>query len=266
MSVEVESGCMHSDLSELRGLKGNKVLKVIKLEDGRCGANRDEVTYHIDSKYGYLAGRKVECLVCVDNKNGRWNAVPVSDEEVEDEFIDEQSSDVMNDLSKVECEPQDQIASVLSVLSAIQQSLEDIRRIVQSNADRLSTLESRFDRFLDEICRGVSEQVQSAVVTSVTSLSGSDHGVQSSIKENADTTVLLGGDGISSTLFTSDSYTVHYCPGDKTLHIREDGEGDYKPENRIITIPNLKRLTPINAPRKVDAVVIDGCIVISLVA
>ena len=96
MSAEVESICMHSDLSEFRGLKGNKVLEVIKLEDGSCVANRDQVTYHIDSKYGYLAGRNVECLVCVDNKNGRWNAVPVSDEEVEDEFINEPSCDVPN--------------------------------------------------------------------------------------------------------------------------------------------------------------------------
>ena len=264
MSAEVESGCMHSDLSVFRGLNGNKVLKIIKLEDGSCGAYKVGVTYHIDSEYGYLVGRNVECLVSVDNKSDRWVAVPVSDEEVEDEFIDERSGDISNDLSVVEREPQEQIASVMSVLSAIEQSLEEIRGIVRSNSDKLSTLESMFDKFPDEICREVSKLVQSAVVTSATRLSSSDYGVQSSIKENADMTVLMGGDSISSTLFTSGSYSVHYCPGDKTLHFREDGEGGYKPENRIITIPNLRRLTSIKTPRKVDAISSDGNIVISL--
>lgn len=263
MSAEVESGFAYYDLSAFRGLKGNKVLKVIKLEDGSCGAYKDEVTYHIDSEYGYLVGRNVECLVSVDNKNHRWTAVPVSDEEFEDEFINEQSSGIPNDPHVVERESQEQIDSVMSVLSAIQQSLEDIRGIVRSNSDRLSTLESRFNGFPDEICREVFEQVRSAVATPATWLSGPDHGVQSSIKENADTTVLLGGDSISSTLFTSGSYSVHYCPGDRTLHFREDGEGGYKPVNRIITIPNLRRLTSIKTPRKVDTIVTDGCIVIS---
>ena len=159
----------------------------------------------------------------------------------------------------------DPIVLVLSELSAIQQSLKDIMGIVKSNADRISTLESRFDRFPEEICREVSKQVKGAVSAFVIQpMSDLNSGVKSQIDKNTDTTVLLGSDSISSTLFTSESYSVHYCPSDKTLHIREEAEGGYNPKNRIITIPNLRKLTSVSTPRKVDAISSDGIIVISL--
>ena len=263
MSAEAVNRIMHPNLSGFCGHKGNKVLKIVKLADGIHGAIKDGITYHIQLNDENLVGKYFECLVSVDNRSGMWNAVPICETEVEGEIIDEHS-DSMN-LPNVEGESQDSIASILSALSAIQQSLKDIREIVKSNADRISTLESGFDRLPDEIRREVSKQVEDNVFTIVTKLmSDSRSNVQSQIKKDADTTVLLGRDSISSTLFTSESYCVYYCPGDKTLHIREDSEGGYSSENRIITIPNLRKLTSINAPRKVDATMTGGHIVIPL--
>ncbi len=263
MSAESVSRIIRPDLFEFRGYNGNKVLKVVKLEDGTYGAIEDGITYHIQLDDESLIGKYVECIVSVDNKCDRWKAAPICEVEVENELIDEYSDDIIVD--QPELEPQDPIVLVLSELSAIQQSLKDIMGIVKSNADRISTLESRFDRFPEEICREVSKQIEDDVFTIVTKLtSDSSSDIQSQIKKDADTTVLLGGDSISSTLFTSESYSVHYCPGDKTLHFREGGEGGYSPEDRIITIPNLRKIASINAPRKVDATVVSGHIVISL--
>ena len=265
MSAETVNRIMHPDLSGFRGHKGNKVLKIVKLADGMHGAIKDGITYKIQLNDEDLVGKYFECLVSVDNKSGMWNAVPICETEVEGKIIDEYSDDYPMNLSDVEGESQDSIASILSVLSAIQQSLKEISEIVNSNADKISTLESRFDRLPDEICREVSKQVEDNVFAIVTKLiSDSSSNVQSQIKKDAGTTVLLGGDSISSTLFTSESYSVHYCPGDKTLHIREDTEGGYSPENRIITIPNLRKLTSIDAPRKVDAITTGSHIIIPL--
>lgn len=265
MSAEAVNRIMHPDLSGFCGHKGNKVLKIVKLADGIHGAIKDGITYHIQLNDENLVGKYFECLVSVDNRSGMWNAVPICETEVEGEIIDEHSDDSSMNLPDVEGESQDSIAFILSALSAIQQSLKDIREIVKSNADRISTLESRFDRLPDEIHREVSKQVEDNVFAIVTKLiSDSSSNVQSQIKKDAGTTVLLGGDSISSTLFTSESYSVHYCPGDKTLHIREDTEGGYSPENRIITIPNLRKLTSIDAPRKVDAITTGSHIIIPL--
>ena len=263
MSAESVSRIIRPDLFEFRGYNGNKVLKVVKLEDGTYGAIEDGITYHIQLDDESLIGKYVECIVSVDNKCDRWKAAPICEVEVENELIDEYSDDIIVD--QPELEPQDPIVIVLSELSAIQQSLKDIMGIVKSNADRISTLESRFDRFPEEICREVSKQVKGAVSAFVIQLmSDLNSGVKSQIDKNTDTTVLLGSDSISSTLFTSESYSVHYCPSDKTLHIREEAEGGYNPKNRIITIPNLRKLTSVSTPRKVDAISSDGIIVISL--
>lgn len=265
MSAEAVNGIMYPNLSGFRGHKGNKILKIVKLADGTYGAIKDGITYYIQLNDENLVGKYFECLVSVDNKSSMWNAVPICETEVEGEIIDEHSDDSPMNLPDVEGESQDSIASILSVLSAIQQSLKEINGIVNSNANRISTLESRFDRMSDEICRVVSKQIEDNVFAIVTKLiSDSTSNVQSQIKKDADTTVLLGGDSISSTLFISESYSVHYCPGDKTLHIREDTEGGYSPENRIITIPNLRKLTSVNAPRKVDAITTGSHIIISL--
>ena len=265
MSAEAVNGIMYPNLSGFRGHKGNKILKIVKLADGTYGAIKDGITYYIQLNDENLVGKYFECLVSVDNKSSMWNAVPICETEVEGEIIDEHSDDSPMNLPDVEGESQDSIASILSALSAIQQSLKKINGIINSNANRISTLESRFDRLPGEICREVSKQVEDNVFTIVTKLiSDSSSNVQSQIKKDTETTVLLGGDSISSTLFTSESYSVHYCPGDKTLHIREDGKGCYSPENRILTIPNLRKLTPISTPRKVDTTMIGSHIVISL--
>ena len=265
MSAEAVNRIMHPDLSGFYGHKGNKVLKIVKLADGIHGAIKDGITYHIQLNDENLVGKYFECLVSVDNRSGMWNAVPICETEVEGEIIDEHSDDSSMNLPDVEGESQDSIAFILSALSAIQHSLKEINVIVNSNANRISTLESRFDRLPDEIHREVSKQVEDNVFAIVTKLmSDSKSNVQSQIKKDADTTVLLGEDSISSTLFTSESYSVHYCPSDKTLHIREEAEGGYNPKNRIITIPNLRKLTSVSTPRKVDAISSDGIIVISL--
>ena len=265
MSAESVNRIMHPHLSGFCGHKGNKILKIVKSADGMYGAIKDGITYNIQLNDDNLVGKYFECLVSVDNKSGIWNAVPICETEVEGEIIDEHSDDSPMNLPDVEGESQDSIASILSALSAIQQSLKEINGIVNSNANRISTLEFRFDRMSDEICREVSKQIEDNEFVIVTKLiSDSSSNIQSQIKKDTDTTVLLGGDSISSTMFTSESYSVHYCPGNKTLHIREDTEGGYSPENRIITIPNLRKLTSIDAPRKVDAITTGSHIIIPL--